>query len=246
MGRTTVKPQYYGKRKSSAFLSDSETENENSEDDLDYVPVENEISEDDLEYTNIYDPACTSQKAKKKKTSHHDETQEIRANDDLNGFTLNEEFNVIAAISDQQIDKNQSKTLDAGETSARSVENINKTQSKTVENEIMHSGETKFDMKIFHLTQKLYENSVETLARISILEEAVLNNQVSKMKNHETEQSKTRLEQFHLFIKSMDLPMTSIDQVKRLEVKLADDDFREATVSTLSQGYAFIILMIFM
>lgn len=146
--------------------------------------------------------------------------------DGLNDFTLNEEFDAIAASSDQQIDKNQSQTLDANATAVPIVVRIDKNQIKTAEDEIMHPDEVKVDIKML---QKLYKNSVETL------EEAVLNNQMSKFKNHELEQSKTKLEQFHLFTKSMDLPMSSIEQVNMFETKLSDEHFREAVVNIIKR-----------
>lgn len=116
------------------------------------------------------------------------------------------------------------------ESDERNTVNVDERKSKAHEGDISCAGYVEVDGKMI---LQLYKNSIEILARIGILEENMMKNPMMKMQNVRSNESKAEIERFHLFMKSNGFPMTSLQQVDALEVKLKDSSFNEAAVSIL-------------
>lgn len=81
------------------------------------------------------------------------------------------------------------------------------------------------------ITEQLLKNSVELLARVSVIEEHLLNNKMLMSKTKNDKHDNVHLEKFQIFITSNDFPLKSLEQLNSLESKLNDVSFKKATVS---------------
>lgn len=205
--RLVKKPQRYGL--SAAYIEadsdqDSEPFGDDSFTDTNFVPSEEDI-------LNARDD--DSPQAKKRKIDAHQHIIDIE---------LNGEFDAITGSVNnaQSIDSNM---LDAVAAHVQHHDdNFDKSEDKSV-----HQDEVRCYRQII---SQLLKNSVEILARISVLEEVVVNDQKSTKKMEQFEQSKSNLEQFRLFMKSNDLPLASLQHINAFEAKLKDETFKKAAV----------------
>lgn len=221
MRRALNKPEWYGKRSALNISSESEPDmfKDNSDIDMEYIPDSQELNCDH------------SPQLKKRKTENQNKVQQNNfgskvinnANHALEDIVLNDEFDEINALT-------SSDSHPSAEATSQHVDKSHNLQSRTNEDDVSYPDDVKVDGRML---LQLYKNSVETLARIAILEEALVNNQMSKIKNDRSNESKGKLEQFHLFMKSNDLPMTSLQQINIIEAKLEDEVFKKAAVSIL-------------
>lgn len=76
----------------------------------------------------------------------------------------------------------------------------------------------------------LEENTIQILTRIAVIEKSPIKaGSLVTIQNDETE--KKAFEKFYNFSESNNLPMKSLDDIKRFETKLNDKDFKEEAVS---------------
>lgn len=76
----------------------------------------------------------------------------------------------------------------------------------------------------------LEENTIQILTRIAVIEKTLIKaGSLVTIQNEETE--KKAFEKFYNFSESNNLPMKSLDDIKRFETKLNDKDFKEEAVS---------------
>lgn len=246
--RAISKPQWFGKRAAPHVESSPENEPEcyrdNSDDDLDYVPNSQELM--GLHSKNATDSSDRGPLAKKKKTVNQNEVQQNNFGSTAvdvitNDIVLNDEFDAIdaltklnsrpsAEVSAQHVDKRQPNPV----MTSHSAQHHDGSQSKSYEADLSCPTDVQVDnYRIQELLLKMLKNSTEILARIGVLEETLVNNQMMKMKNVRSNESKAEIERFHLFMKSNDFPMTSLQQVDTIEAKLEDSAFMNAAVSIL-------------
>lgn len=118
--------------------------------------------------------------------------------------------------------------------SGREMETVIPTRSETARiiaspsielNEVIGNNQTEIHM---NLLKKLYENSIEILARVSVMEEAMLKNGSFKPKSEKKTLSK---EHFDAFMKSNNLPLKSLEHMQTFENNLKDVAFAATAVS---------------
>lgn len=78
---------------------------------------------------------------------------------------------------------------------------------------------------------KLYQNSIEILARISVIEDSLLKYKILNPMKKEV--IPNLHEEFQIFMESNDLPLRSLVQTKEFEAKLNDVTFKKDAVSML-------------
>lgn len=89
------------------------------------------------------------------------------------------------------------------------------------------------------MIEKLYKNSVEALARLAVIEKALLNKQMLKVEPMANSDMKLKADQLHTFLISNELPLKSIDQIQKFEARLADEKLKKNAVSILMSINAF-------
>lgn len=96
------------------------------------------------------------------------------------------------------------------------------------------------------MISKLYKNSIEILARITVIEKTLIKNQMLHLEKTEPHtEFKLKVEQLNTFLISNELPLKSIDQTKKFEANLTNETFKKYAVSIyICVLYCYIALLI--
>lgn len=79
-----------------------------------------------------------------------------------------------------------------------------------------------------NLLKKLYENSIDILARVSVIEESMIKNGFLKPKSERLSLSK---DHFDTFMKSNNLPLKSVEHMNTFNQNLKNEAFKKTAVS---------------
>lgn len=233
-GRSANRPEWFGKRVSdSAFNSSGHSDTtepdkfaDNSDDDSNYEPEEESNSPTQREFDESYDEYDETP-SKKRRTSPSDSPQ-ISI-----GLDFNNQFESISSKQPSDLSVNEcndsENAMAMGATTPK--ESVSSHSPWTKE---MDGDDIKLDDRIL---KQMYKNSIEILARISVIEKSLQKGQFSTKSSHAhmyRNDLKLKTDQFNIFMKSNDLPLMCADNMDRFESNLKDETFKLNAVSITS------------
>lgn len=224
--RKIQKPTRFGQQANNSDLSQSEILEDpfadDSMDDQNYLPDELDASTADQR------PQENQAKRKRVRTS---------GNVDVNlDIDLNDEFNVIQEelTRSKIVSTNVSKSSNLKEDNSRLTTNASESADdgilRNIDSKLYtgQCGETKQHNANSDLIQKLYYNSVEALARLSTIEDALIKNGVLKPVKAKTNANDSAVEAFMV---ANNLPLKALDGLEMFELNLKNDAFKQTAVS---------------
>lgn len=208
--RKRVEPMRFGRKANKSDLSKSDSSNnlfcDDSQDDKNYTPEK-----------------------KKRKTQNDTSDQELA---DLD---LNSEFDQIQIyLQNHKESEQQSKSQEiiASNSNKSDASDLNTKTTSEQKKSVQNTNSCGFHCNNeidTSLLSKLYKNSVEILARVSVIEETLMKNGLFKAIKSEKEI--IDISHIEAFMKSNNLPLMSIEQLQTFESNLKNESFKKSTVS---------------
>lgn len=235
--RKVNEPNRFGKRVADDFLS-SESDHDPYEDSLE-GDTEFLLTQTNFRKENV-GVGKNGAKSKRKKVQNSSGAKTFDY--ELYDIALDDDFDALDPTKNSESNQeNQHSVAAAAAADITDDEHavVHQIEKDNNYDEGKFSEEIKVDGKIL---SSLYKTSIEVLARVTVLEQSLLKNKMVNVKGaHEQHKQSSKLEQFHLFMKSNGLPMTTHAQVNQFEEKLKDNTFQKATVRVFYVNFSNLI-----